>query len=389
MVIKNRFSDMHAEITGWRQQLHSFPELSFDLPRTVALVSEKLDSFGVDSITTGVGKSGVVATIRGQSNASGKVIGLRADMDALPITEATGLPYASSIMGRMHACGHDGHTAILLGTAKYLAETRNFDGTAVVIFQPAEEDAAGGQVMCRDGLMERWGIDEVYAMHNVPGLKLGSFATRSGPIMASDDEFEIVVSGHGGHSAAPQSSVDITLVASQIVVSLNTIISRSISPLRRAVLSIPVFETDTAVTNILARTVRLKGTLRTLDPDVRPIIEAQVRRISQDTAQAFGVIASVIWEAGYPATINSPDETLYAIEAARAVSADVSDEAEPLMPCEDFSYMLQERPGAYMFIGNGNSSGLHTPEYDFNDELIPIGGSWFAELVERRMPLKK
>ena len=386
MPVKNRLAQMQDEIAGWRREIHRHPELSFDLPRTVALVVEKLTAFGVDSITTGVGRSGVVAEIRGQSTRSGRAIGLRADMDALPIPEATGLAHASEVPGRMHACGHDGHTAMLLGAAKYLAETRNFDGTAVLIFQPAEEDAGGGLEMCRDGLMERWGIEEVYGMHNVPGLRAGSFATRAGPLMASCDEFEIVVTGPGGHAAAPQTTVDATLVAAQILIALNMIVSRGLAPTQRAVLSVPVFETDTAVTNILARSVRLKGTLRALDPEVRPLIEDRLRRIAVDTAHAHGATAEVNWEASYPVTVNSATEVVHALEAARAVTDDVDDDAEPLMPCEDFAYMLQERPGAYMFIGNGDSSGLHTPTYDFDDRLIPVGCSWFAELIERRMP---
>lgn len=386
MPIKNRLAEMQDEIAGWRREIHRHPELSFDLPRTVALVVDRLQSFAVDEITTGVGKSGVVAVIHGKSDRSGRVIGLRADMDALPIPEATGLPYASVQADKMHACGHDGHTAMLLGAAKYLAETRNFDGTAVLIFQPAEEDAGGGLEMCRDGLMDRWGIQEVYGMHNVPGLRTGSFATRVGPLMASCDEFEIEVTGPGGHSAAPQTTVDVTLVAAQILLSLNTIVSRSLSPLQRAVVSAPVFETDTAATNIMARSARLKGTLRALDPEARDIIEDRLRRIAADTAQAHGAGADVKWEPSYPATINSAKEVAHALAAARAVTDDVDDDAEPLMPCEDFAYMLQERPGAYMFIGNGDSAGLHTPEYDFNDALIPFGCSWFAELIERRMP---
>jgi len=386
MPIKNRLAEMQDEIAGWRREIHRHPELSFDLPRTVALVVDRLQSFAVDEITTGVGKSGVVAVIHGKSDRSGRVIGLRADMDALPIPEATGLPYASVQADKMHACGHDGHTAMLLGAAKYLAETRNFDGTAVLIFQPAEEDAGGGLEMCRDGLMDRWGIQEVYGMHNVPGLSAGSFATRVGALMASDDEFEVIVSGSGGHSAAPQDAVDVTLVAAQILIGLNMIVSRSLAPSKRVVLSVPVFETDTAVTNIMARTARLKGTLRALDPEARGIIEDRVRRIAADTAHAHGANAEVIWEASYPATVNSVKEVAHALEAARAVTEAVDDDAEPLMPCEDFAYMLQERPGAYMFIGNGDSAGLHTPEYDFNDALIPFGCSWFAELIERRMP---
>ena len=386
MPIKNRLAEMHDEITGWRRHLHENPELLFDVHDTAAFVVERLREFGIDDITTGIGRTGVVARIRGKSDSKGRVVGLRADMDALPIHEATGLDYASKVPGKMHACGHDGHTAMLLGAAKYLAETRNFDGTVVLIFQPAEEGGAGGLEMCRDGLMERWGIQEVYGMHNAPGIPTGDFAIRPGALLASSDEFEIVVTGKGGHAAAPHEAVDTTLVAAQILLSLQTIVSRNVNPINRVVLTVGQFETDSVASNIIAHTARLNGTVRTLDPDCRGLAEARVRRIACDTATALDAQAEVTWTPGYPATVNWDDETAHAAEAARTVAGKVEDAVDPIMPSEDFAFMLEERPGAYMFIGNGDTPMCHHPAYDFDDDAIPAGCSWFAELVERRMP---
>ncbi|WP_425046136.1 M20 aminoacylase family protein [Primorskyibacter sp. S87] len=386
MPIKNRFSELHEEVTGWRRHLHAHPELLYDVEETAAFVVERLKEIGVDDITTGIGRTGVVATIKGKSDASGRVVGLRADMDALPIEEATGLDYASTVPGKMHACGHDGHTSILLGAAKYLSETRNFDGTVVLIFQPAEEGGAGGLAMCEDGLMDRWGIQEVYGLHNMPGLPVGQFAIRPGALLASSDEFEIIVTGKGGHAAAPHQAVDTTLVAAQILISLQTIVSRNVDPIKRVVLTVGTFETDSVASNVIAHTARLRGTVRTLDPEYRILAEERVRRVATDTASAFGAQAEVIWTAGYPATVNTEEETRHAAEAARAVSGGVEDATDPIMPSEDFAYMLEERPGAYIFLGNGDTAMCHHPQYVFDDEAIPVGCSWFAELVERRMP---
>jgi len=386
MPIKNSFADMHSEITGWRRHLHENPELLFDVHQTAAFVVERLKEFGVTDITTGVGRTGVVATIKGKTDTSGRVIGLRADMDALPIHEATGLEYASKIEGKMHACGHDGHTAMLLGAAKYLAETRNFDGTVALIFQPAEEGGAGGREMCEDGMMDRWGIQEVYGMHNMPGMPVGEFFIRPGALLASSDDFEIIVTGKGGHAATPHEAVDTTLVACQIVVTLQSIVARNVDPIKRVVLTVGTFETDSIASNVIAHQVRMKGTVRTLDPEYRAVAEERVRRVAEDTASAFGAQAHVEWDAGYPTTINTPDETVYAADAARAVSGSVNDTTDPIMPSEDFSYMLEERPGAYIFVGNGDTAMCHHPAYNFDDDTIPAGCSWFAELVERRMP---
>ncbi|AXT25470.1 amidohydrolase [Ruegeria sp. AD91A] len=385
MPVKNRLAEMHGDIAAWRRHLHAHPELMYDVHETAAFVVERLKEFGVDEITPGIGKTGVVAVIRGRQDTTGRVIGLRADMDALPIEEATGLDYASTVSGKMHACGHDGHTSMLLGAAQYLAETRNFDGTVVLIFQPAEEGGAGGLAMCRDGLMERWGIDEVYGMHNMPGLPVGEFAIRPGALLASSDEFEITITGKGGHAAAPHDAVDTTLVASHIVVSLQSVVARTVDPIKRVVLTVGTFETDSVASNVIAHTVRLQGTVRTLDPEYRTIAEERVRRIAEDTASAFGAKAEVVWTPGYPVTVNSETETTYAAEAAEAVAGKVNDNTDPIMPSEDFAYMLEERPGAYIFIGNGDTAMCHHPEYNFDDDAIPAGCSWFAEIVERRL----
>ncbi|WP_323777123.1 M20 aminoacylase family protein [Leisingera sp.] len=386
MPAKNRFAEMHQEITAWRHHLHENPELMYEVHETAAFVVERLKEFGITDITTGVGQTGVVAVIEGKTNTSGRAIGLRADMDALPIPEVSGVDYASKTPGVMHACGHDGHTSILLGAAKYLAETRNFDGKAVLIFQPAEEGGAGGKAMCDDGLMDRWGIQEVYGLHNMPGLPVGEFAIRPGALMASSDEFNITVTGKGGHAAAPHDAIDTTLVASQIVVSLHSIVSRNVDPVKRVVLTVGTFETDSTASNVIAHTAKLQGTVRTLDPEYRTQAEDWVRRVAESTAAAFGATAEVEWVPGYPVTINDENGTTHAIEAGQAVSAKVNAETPPIMPSEDFSYMLEQRPGAYIFLGNGDTEMCHHPAYVFDDDAIPLGCSWFAELVERRMP---
>ncbi len=387
MPVKNRLSEMHDEITGWRRHLHAHPELMYNVHETAGFVADRLKEFQVDDITTGIGKTGVVGVIKGRTDTRGRVIGLRADMDALPIEEATGLDYASTVAGKMHACGHDGHTSMLLGAAKYLAETRNFDGTVVLIFQPAEEGGAGALAMCRDGLMDRWGVQEVYGLHNMPGLAVGTFAIRPGALLASSDDFEIVVTGKGGHAAAPHDAVDTTLVASHIVVALQSVVSRTIDPIKRVVLTVGTFVTDSAASNVIAHTVRMQGTVRTLDPECRALAEERVRRIAEDTASAFGASAQVKWNAGYPVTVNSVQETAHAAAAAEAVAGSVNANTDPIMPSEDFAYMLEERPGAYIFLGNGDTAMCHHPEYNFDDDAIPAGCSWFVELVERRMPV--
>ena len=386
MPIKNRFADMLPEITGWRHHLHENPELLYEVHETAAFVADRLRDFGVDEVVTGVGRTGVVGIIRGKNTRSGRAIGLRADMDALPIHEATGLPYASKVAGKMHACGHDGHTAMLLGAAKYLSETRNFDGTVVLIFQPAEEGGAGAKAMIDDGLFDRFPVDEIYGIHNAPGIPVGTFVTRPGPLQASSDDFEIIVRGKGGHAAEPHRAIDTTLVAAHLLIVLHSIVSRNVDPLKRVVLTVGTFSTDSGASNIIPDEARMRGTVRTLDPEYRAIAEARVREVATHTAAAFGASAEVIWDPGYPVTINDPQGAARAVDAARAVARDVIDDADPIMPSEDFSFMLEKVPGAYVFMGNGDTPMCHHPQYIFDDEAIPYGCSFFAELVAQRLP---
>ena len=386
MPVKNRLAEMQDEITAWRRHLHENPELLFDTHETSAFVAEKLKEFGCDEVVEGIGRTGVVGVIRGRKNDSGRVIGLRADMDALPIEEATGAPYASKVKGKMHACGHDGHTAMLLGAAKYLAETRNFDGTAVVIFQPAEEGGGGGREMVDDGLMERFGIEEVYGMHNMPGLPAGQFAIRPGAFFASADEFEIEIEGKGGHAAMPQTTIDSTLVASHVVIALQSIASRNLDPVKQLVVSVTSFETDSKAHNVIPQKVELRGTVRTLDPEVRDMAEKRLKEIVEHTAAAFGATARVNYMRGYPIMVNSEEQTAFAAEVAEKV-AGVCNPAPLIMGGEDFAFMLEARPGAYILVGNGDTAMVHHPKYDFNDEAIPAGCSWWAEVVESRMPV--
>jgi len=386
MPIKNRFAEMLPEITAWRRDLHEHPEILFETHRTAAIVADKLRDFGCDEVVTGIGRTGVVGVIKGRKSGSGRVVGLRADMDALPIHEQTGLAYASKTPGAMHACGHDGHTAMLLGAAKYLAETRAFDGTVVVIFQPAEEGGGGGREMCADGMMDRWGITEVYGMHNWPGRPVGQFSIRPGAFFAATDNFQVTVEGKGGHAAKPQDTVDSTLVASHIVVALQSIVSRNADPVEQIVVSVTSFETSSTAFNVIPQRVVLKGTVRTLSPQMRAMAEARFNALAEGTALAFGAIAQVSYLRGYPVTVNAATETDHAAAAARAVSGGC-DDAPFVMGGEDFAYMLQERPGAYILMGNGDTAMVHHPEYNFNDEAIPAGCSWWAEMAERRMPL--
>ncbi|KUJ76792.1 amidohydrolase [Ruegeria marisrubri] len=385
MPIKNRLAEMHQEITAWRRDIHENPEILYDTHRTSALVAEKLKEFGCDDVVTGIGRTGVVGVIRGKSDTQGRVIGLRADMDALPMEEHTGLDYASKTPGAMHACGHDGHTAMLLGAAKYLSETRNFDGTVVVIFQPAEEGGNGADAMCKDGLMDRFGIQEVYAMHNVPGIPTGQFAIRSGPLLAAADEFDIHLEGRGGHAAKPHETIDTTVMLSQVIVALQTIVSRNADPVLQGVVSVTAVETSSNAFNVIPQSARLRGTVRTHSNELRDLIERRLTEVLQGVAATFGGSAKVNYTRGVPVTINAEEQTGYAEQAAIAVGGSCI-EAPMVMGGEDFSFMLQERPGAFIVLGNGDSAGLHHPEYDFNDEIIPIGCSWFAEMVERRMP---
>lgn len=386
MPIKNRFAETHAEITAWRRHLHQYPELQFDVHETAKFVEEKLRSFGITDITSGIGQTGVVAVIEGRGNGSGRTIGLRADMDALPIEEATGLEYASKIPGKMHACGHDGHTAMLLGAAQYLQETKHFDGRVVLIFQPAEEGGGGGREMCRDGLMDRWSIDEVYGLHNMPDHPVGEFAIREGALLAATDQFDITITGQGGHAAAPHEAIDTTLAAAHVVVALQSIASRNVDPLKQVVVSVCTFRTETEAQNVIPQTVLLRGTIRTLEGEIREMAEKRLYGIVEHTTAAYGCTAEIAFERGYPATVNTQQNTGFAADAAENISPGVDRNTPPIMAGEDFSYMLEERPGAYIMLGNGEGPTVHHPMYNFNDEAIPAGCSWFAEMAETRLP---
>jgi hippurate hydrolase len=386
MAVKNRFAELLPEITAWRRDIHENPELLFEVHRTAAKVAGLLRDFGCDEVVEGIGRTGVVGVIKGKSDKKGRVIGLRADMDALPIIEQTGAEYASKVPGKMHACGHDGHTAMLLGAAKYLAETRNFDGTAVVIFQPAEEGGGGGREMVADGMMERFGIQEVYGMHNMPGIPVGHFAIRPGAMMAAADQFDITVTGKGGHAAKPHDCIDTTVVAAHIIVAAQTIASRNVDPLKQVVVSICTVQTDSTAHNVIPQVVKMKGTVRTMDASVQDFVERRLQEIVEGTALALGAKAELNYQRGYPVTMNAEENTRFAVEVARAVSGQVDDDTAPLMGAEDFSYMLNERPGAYIFVGNGDTAMVHHPAYNFDDDVIPFGSSWYAGMVETRMP---
>jgi len=388
MPIVNRVADLQPDIQAWRRDIHQHPELLYDVHRTAAFVADRLREFGCDEVATGLGKTGVVGVIKGRKPAGKgdiKVIGLRADMDALPIEEQTNLPYASKTLGKMHACGHDGHTAMLLGAARYLAETRNFAGDAVVIFQPAEEGGAGAAAMIKDGLMDRFGIEQVFGMHNGPGIPVGQFAIRSGPIMAATDAIDIKITGHGGHAARPHICIDSVLVGSQVVNALQSIVSRSIDPLESAVISICEFHAGNA-RNVIPQTAELHGTIRTLTPEIRELVEKRVREVVAGVAQITGAKIDLVYERGYPVTVNHASQTDVATRVAREIAGESNvHETPPLMGAEDFAYMLEARPGAFIFCGNGDTAGLHHPAYNFNDEAIVYGTSYWIKLVENTL----
>ena len=386
MPVKNRFADLLPEITAWRHDFHAHPELLFDVQRTAGKVADLLRSFGCDEVVEGIGRTGVVGVIHGKTDTAGRVVGLRADMDALPIIEATGVEYASKTHGKMHACGHDGHTAMLLGAAKYLSETRNFDGRVVLIFQPAEEGGGGGKEMVQDGMIDRWGIQEVYGMHNMPGIPVGHFAIRPGAMMAAADQFDIVVTGKGGHAAKPHDCIDTTVVAAHIIVALQTIASRGVDPLKQVVVSVCTVATDSTAHNVIPQVVKMRGTARTMDPLVQDFVERRIAEIASGTAQALGAVADVTYQRGYPVTVNAEENTIFAADVARSISGNVDTNTPPLMGAEDFSFMLNERPGAYIFLGNGDTAMVHHPAYNFDDNAIPFGSSWYAGMAEARMP---
>ncbi|CDX45324.1 Hippurate hydrolase [Mesorhizobium sp. ORS 3359] len=382
MPILNCAAEMQEEVAGWRRHLHQTPELNFDVFQTAGFVTEKLKAFGCDEVVTGLGKTGVVGIIRGRKG-DGPTIGLRADMDALPIDEITGKPWASTVRGKMHACGHDGHTAMLLGAAKYLAETRNFAGTVAVIFQPAEEGGGGGNEMVKDGMMERFDIEKVFGMHNMPGLPVGQFAIRPGPIMAATAAFTITVKGRGGHAAMPHGTIDPIVIASQLVGALQTVASRSTDPVEAVVVSVTKFHAGDAY-NVISESAEIAGTVRTLKKQIAKKAEERIRALCEGLGLAFGATVAVEYSSGYPVTFNHPEEMMFASDIAANVAGDgqVHRAIEPIMGSEDFSYMLEARPGAFIFIGNGDTAGLHNPAYDFNDEAIPHGMSYWVKLAE-------
>jgi len=388
MPIINRIADFHEEMTEWRRDLHAHPELSLEETRTGGIVAEKLRSFGVDEVVTGLAKTGVVGVIRGRG--AGGAIGLRADMDALPLTEETGAPYASRNPGVMHACGHDGHTTMLLGAAKYLAETRNFDGTVYVIFQPAEENLGGGEIMVTEGLFERFPMQLVFGLHNWPSVPAGQFYWRNGPTMAAVANIEITVTGKGTHGAHPDRGVDPIVVASQIVTALQTIVSRSIDPMDGGVVTIGSINGG-QIYNIIPECVRMLGTARWFDPAVGDTLEQGVRRIATGIAASFGASADVLFERAYPATVNDADAVALARRAAEAVAgaARVEELDRPTMGGEDFAFMLEKKQGAYLMLGTGRTDAdpqLHNPRFDFNDEMLPVGASYWATLAEQLLP---
>ncbi|RZN34693.1 M20 aminoacylase family protein [Bradyrhizobium sp. Leo121] len=388
MPIVNRVADLQPAIQAWRRDIHENPELMYDTHRTAAFVAERLREFGCDEVATGLGRTGVVGVIKGKKPAGSgdiRVIGLRADMDALPIEEETNLPYASRTPGKMHACGHDGHTAMLLGAARYLAETRNFAGNAVVIFQPAEEGGAGAAAMIKDGLMERFGIEQVYGMHNGPGIPVGSFAIRTGPIMAATDAIDFRIEGHGGHAARPHKCIDSVLVGSQLITALQSIVSRTVDPLDSAVISICEFHAGNA-RNVIPQTAELRGTVRTLTPEVRALVEKRIHEVVAGVAQMTGARIDLTYERGYPVTVNHRSQTEFATKIAKEIAGENNvHEMPPMMGAEDFAYMLEARPGAFIFCGNGDSAGLHHPAYNFNDEAIVYGTSYWIKLVENTL----
>ena len=387
MPVLNRIAALAPEMTEWRRALHRRPELGFACHETAAFVAARLREFGVDELHEGIAQTGIVAIIKGQG--AGPTIGLRADMDALPITEITGAPHASEVPGRMHACGHDGHTTMLLGAAKYLCETRNFAGRVALIFQPAEEAGGGAGAMVAEGIFDRFGITQVYGIHNSPNQPEGSFATCPGPLMAAVDTFEIHLQGRGGHGAMPHETADPVVAAVGMVAAIQTIVSRNHRALDDLVVSVTQIHTGSA-DNIVPDTAYICGTVRSFDPAVKAMVMRRMAQIVAGQAAAYDVTARLDYTEGYPATVNDPASTAFAAAVAAEVAGEtgVNATADREMGAEDFSYMLQARPGAYLFLGQGPGAGLHHPAYDFNDAVAPVGASFFARLVERAQPVR-
>lgn len=386
MPVINRIADYTTDMTAWRRHLHTIPELAFDCHETAAFIVARLREFGITEIHEGIATTGIVAIIEGQGG--GPTIGLRADMDALPMQEETGLDYASKYAGKMHACGHDGHTTMLLGAARYLAETRNFKGRVALIFQPAEEHGGGGEIMVQEGILDTFDIKEVYALHNAPGTPVGQFYTTPGPIMAAADSFDIHITGKGGHGAMPHETVDPVVAAVSIAQSIQTIVSRNNYFQDNLVVSVTQIHTGSA-DNIIPEKAFVNGTVRTFDRAVQGMVMARLDSIVAGAAISYGVEAHVDYQVGYPATINDPERTAFAADVAREVAGDagVIDDRGPEMGAEDFAYLLEKRPGAYLFVGNGDTAGLHHPEYNFDDETAAAGASFFARLIERALPV--
>jgi amidohydrolase len=388
----DRIRRHHAELAAVRRDIHAHPELAFEENRTSTLVAEKLAALGIE-VHRGLAKTGVVGVIKGRAD-SPRSIGLRADMDCLPMHESNSFAHKSQTPGRMHACGHDGHTTMLLGAARYLAETRNFAGTVYLVFQPAEEGGGGAQVMMKDGLFRRFPADEVYALHNYPGLPAGKMAVRAGAMMAATDEIKIAIKGTGGHGAFPHLAVDPVVVSAHVITALQTIASRNVEPVDALVVSVCSLATSQiGAFNVIPDAVNLVGTVRTFRPGTRDLAERRVKEICSKVADALGASASIEYTRGYPATVNTPRESQFAAQVGERVfgPGNVITDFDPVMGGEDFSYMLQEKPGAYVFLGQGggpNSCFLHNPGYDFNDEVIPLGAGYLAALAEEALPRK-
>jgi hippurate hydrolase len=393
MPVIARLKELHPELTAWRRDLHAHPQTAFEETYASDLIARELGRMGIE-VHRGLAKTGVVGTLKGKQPASGKLqaIGMRADIDALDITEANDVPHKSQFPGKMHACGHDGHTTMLLGAAKYLAETRNFAGTVQFIFQPAEESEGGGRVMVAEGLFKKFPVDAVFGMHNWPGMDVGKFAMKAGPLMAAFDVFEISVTGKGTHAAMPHLGVDPIVIASHIVTALQTLVSRNVDPLDQLVVSVTQFHAGDTW-NVVPPAAMLRGTVRTFRKETQDMAEDGMRRIVERICSAFSGSGTLRYERRYPATVNTPAETVWSANVARDVAgaANVNTNAQPVMGGEDFSFMLQERPGCYVWIGNGSAANdrvLHNPRYDFNDDILPLGASYFARLAETLLPAK-
>ncbi|MBB3898627.1 M20 aminoacylase family protein [Roseococcus suduntuyensis] len=390
MPVLNRIAEFHPEMTEWRQDFHRHPELGFEEVRTSGIVAEKLREFGCDEVITGIAKTGVVGVIHGAKGPTGRAIGLRADMDALPIHEATGLPHASTIPGKMHACGHDGHTAMLLGAAKYLAETRNFDGSVYVIFQPAEEGGGGGGVMVQEGLFTRFPMERVFGLHNWPGAPAGTFLWREGPVMAAVAGLEITVTGKGGHGALPFQTVDPIVASAAIIQALQTIVARNMDAADAGVITIGSIHAGEAG-NVIPEVVKMTGTARWFLPEVGDLLERRFKEIVTGVAASLGATAEPVFRRAYPATINEGDSTRLAVRAAETIAgaAAVQHMDKPTMGAEDFAFMLEAKAGSYLMLGGGrgaNDASVHHPLYDFNDEILPMGASYWATLAEQLLP---